>query len=96
VLSGSFARRAPELAARVERALDEAILATRRDPVAARIAMARYLRPEERPFVDRYPPSRYLTSTEASEALREEIGSERALGSLDRAVKVTRFHRSEP
>ncbi len=95
VLSGSFARRAPELAARVERALDEAILATRRDSVAARVAMARYLRPEERPFVDRYPPSRYLTSAEAGEALREEVASERALGILDRDVKVARFQRSE-
>jgi hypothetical protein len=36
-----------------------------------------------------------LTSAEAGEALREEVASERALGILDRDVKVARFQRSE-
>jgi ABC-type nitrate/sulfonate/bicarbonate transport system substrate-binding protein len=45
-------------------ALDEAIGMIAADQAAARAAMVPYVREAERPFVDRYPPARYLKSGE--------------------------------
>jgi ABC-type nitrate/sulfonate/bicarbonate transport system substrate-binding protein len=91
VLSGAFADRAPSVAARLVAAVDEAILEARADPAAARRAMAAYLRPEERAFVEPYPPSRYRTSAEAGDLVGAEVALERELGILDREVSVRAF-----
>lgn len=88
VLSGGLAEGAPALASRLRDAVDEAVLAAREDPVAARRALARHLRPEERTFVDAYPAARFLTSRESLGALAAELSSERALGILDREPAV--------
>ncbi len=88
VLSGAFAEGYPSVAARLVAAVDEAILEARSDPAAARRAMAAYLRPEERAFVDAYPPSRYRTSAEAGDLVAAEVARERELGILDREVSV--------
>ena len=93
VLSGAFADRAPGVAARVVEAIDEAIEATRADPAAANRAMADYLRPEERSFVDAYPASRYRTSREVGDQVGTEITRERTLGILDRTPSVRAFLR---
>lgn len=51
--------------------------------------MTRYIRPEERPFVEHYPASRYLSSVEATPAvLAAEILREHTLGILDRDPNV--------
>jgi ABC-type nitrate/sulfonate/bicarbonate transport system substrate-binding protein len=96
VLSGAFATRAPGVAARLVEAVDEAILATRADPGSARRAMAEYLRPEERHFVDAYPRSLYRTSRETGDAVSAEIIRERALGILDRDASVRSCLRPVP
>jgi NitT/TauT family transport system substrate-binding protein len=92
-LSARLSAERPELAARVVAALDEAILAIRADPARAGADLARHLRPDERPFVDRYPPSRYLTSAEAAGSLVQEVALERALHLLERAPTVTEWAR---
>lgn len=87
-LSGAFVRRAPDVARRLSDALDEAIARAQRDPAAARAAMRGYLRPDERPYVDRYPDTRYAPAREARGMLPDEISRARALGILDRAPNV--------
>lgn len=87
-LSGDFVRRAPARARALSRAIDDAVLAARRDPSAARASMRRYLRPDERPWIDRYPPSRHATASESAEVLWAEIERERAMGILDRTPFV--------
>ena len=89
-LSGKLARERPEAAARLVAALDEAIAEVRRDPAAARAALADHLRPEERAQAARYPDARYLTSTEAGpEELEAEIALEQSLGILSGRSPVT-------
>ncbi len=89
VLSAGLADERPQVAARLVAAIDDAILDARADPQAARAAMAKWLRPEERAWVDRYPPSRYLTSREAAPAtLADEQKRERDLGILNRPTAV--------
>lgn len=89
VLSGALAHDRPEVAARLVAAIDEAIAEVRADPAAARQAMTKYVRPEEAAFVDRYPPSRYLTSTEVpARWLADEAAHERSLGILDAETAV--------
>lgn len=84
VLSGSFAAKRPDEAARLVAAIDEAIGRIRVDPDAAALAMADYLPPEQRSFAEHYPRSRYLTSFEtAPERLLAEIEREKTLGIVD-------------
>jgi NitT/TauT family transport system substrate-binding protein len=71
-LSYALTAERPELAAKLAAAVDEAIEATRRDPEAAKAALAEALRPEERASVAHYPSSRYLTRAEAGPALLEQ------------------------
>ncbi len=85
--NGAFARRSPDVARRVAAALDEAIELARRDPAAAREALRRHLRADERPFVDRYPDTRYETSREFR-SLGAVVAANRALGVVDGAPKV--------
>ncbi len=83
VLGGPLASERPDVAARLVDAVDEAIAAVDADPAAARAAFAKVLRPEERKWVDRYPPSRYLASRDLpAGALSSEIALERRLGIL--------------
>jgi len=49
-------------------ALDEAIDLIAADPAVGRAAMAPYVRESERPFIDHYPPARYLHSAEVTAA----------------------------
>lgn len=94
VLSGALSEDRTDVAQRIVAALDEAIVRTNTDPTAARRAMAKYLRPEERAWVEYYPPSRYLTSSETSAStLTEEIDRERALGILERRPNVRSWSR---
>lgn len=89
LLSGALAEERPDDAARLVAAIDEAIVAMRADPQAALDAMAEHLRPAERAYVDRYPPSRYRTSAEVpAGTLAAEIARERALGIIDGAPGV--------
>jgi len=79
----------PDDARRLVAALDDAIALMRRDRAAAPAAFAKYLRPEERAYADRYPPSRYLTSGETPPStLADEVGRERALGIIDQPPLV--------
>jgi NitT/TauT family transport system substrate-binding protein len=88
-LSGTFAERDPALAARLVAALDDAIERVREDPSAARRAMANFIRADERPFVERYPLSRYLDARETGAAwLDAEIAREHRFGVLDRDPQV--------
>jgi ABC-type nitrate/sulfonate/bicarbonate transport system substrate-binding protein len=88
-LAGTFAERSPELASRLVAALDEAIAVVRANPGPARHAMVPFLREEERPYVDRYPDSRYEDARTAGSAwLSAEIERERQLGILDREPLV--------
>ncbi len=90
--SGALATRNPGQALAAQRALDEAIVATREDPAAARRAMAPHVRPEERPFIDRYPDARYLTSAQlSSDDIASEIAREHALGIATIAPRVARL-----
>ncbi len=76
-------QRAPRRGGPSRRRRDEAIAAVDADPAAARAAFAKVLRPEERKWVDRYPPSRYLASRDLpAGALSSEIALERRLGIL--------------
>jgi len=60
----------------IREALDEAIGMIEADPRVGRAAMAPYVREPERPFIEKYPPARYLRSTEVSTGL------------LDRALEL--------
>jgi len=89
LLTDELAARRPADAARLVAALDDAIALMRTEPGAGPAAMAGYLRPEERKVVERYPPTRYITSREvAPGALAAEIARERVLGILDGAPRV--------
>ena len=63
-----FARKQPALVGALRLALDEAITLLAADPAVGRAAMAPYVREPERAFIDRYPPARYLRSTEIGDA----------------------------
>lgn len=76
-LAEQFAQKRPDDAAAVRGALDEAIGILTADPGAGRSAMKPWLREAERAFVDRYPDTRYLRSSD----LRDEA--------LDRALADT-------
>jgi ABC-type nitrate/sulfonate/bicarbonate transport system substrate-binding protein len=58
----------PDRARALAAALDEAIAMIAADPETGRAAMKPYVRETERPFVDRYPPARYLRSGEITAA----------------------------
>jgi NitT/TauT family transport system substrate-binding protein len=64
----AFVQKHPERARALADALDEAIAMIAADPETGRAAMRPYVRDTERPFVDRYPPARYLRSGEISAA----------------------------
>ncbi len=63
-----FAQKHPAQAQALSSALDEAITMLAADPAVGKAAMKPYVRETERPFVDQYPPSRYLRSGEVSAA----------------------------
>jgi NitT/TauT family transport system substrate-binding protein len=63
-----LAQKHPADARALADALDEAITMIANDPALGRAAMKPYVRETERPFVDRYPPARYLRSGEISAA----------------------------
>lgn len=54
----------PEAARSLREALDEAIGILEADPSQGTHAMAAYVRDSERPFLERYPPTRFLRSNE--------------------------------
>ncbi len=60
-------RERPEDARRLVTALDDAIRFIEADQDAARAHMRSFVREPERPFVERYPDARYLTSAAATE-----------------------------
>lgn len=64
IISGRLARDRPDVARRLVLALDEAIGVTRSNPELARRALRKALRPAERAWVERYPPTRYRNSNE--------------------------------
>jgi ABC-type nitrate/sulfonate/bicarbonate transport system substrate-binding protein len=66
----------PAVLRSIREALDEAIGMIERDPAVGRAAMSPFVREPERPFIERYPPARYLRSTEVGTAL------------LDRALEL--------
>jgi NitT/TauT family transport system substrate-binding protein len=72
-----FALKHPAPARALADALDEAITMIAADPAVGTAAMKPYVREIERPFVDRYPPARYLRSGEMSAA------------QLDRALELS-------
>jgi NitT/TauT family transport system substrate-binding protein len=87
VLFGSFlvhpdlVRERPDAVDRLLRALDDAIERIAADQAGMRRAMIPFVRPSESAFVDRYPPVRYLRSTELDDAmLAAEATSEHELG----------------
>ncbi len=89
VLSGALVRDRPDVARRLVEAVDDAIERARRDPAAARRAMAAHLRPAERAFVERYPDTAHQTSSEVAPGLlAREIASEARLGILAHASQV--------
>jgi NitT/TauT family transport system substrate-binding protein len=63
-----FAQKHPAQAQALVSALDEAITMLAADPAVGKAAMKPYVRETERPFVDQYPPARYLHSGEISAA----------------------------
>ncbi len=81
LLGMDLASRRPDVARRLVAALDEAILLLRTAPGAASARLP-YLRPDERPFAARQPPTGHVTSDEARGRLGVEIARERALGIL--------------
>jgi ABC-type nitrate/sulfonate/bicarbonate transport system substrate-binding protein len=92
VLGGAFAEDRRDDAARVTAAIDAAIVRVREDPAAARRDMARHLRAEQRPFVDRYPSSAYSTTSETRpDLVAAEVQHERALGIIEREPEVRRW-----
>lgn len=72
-----FAKKNPAQARALADALDEAITMIAADPAVGTAAMKPYVRESERPFVDRYPATRYLRSSEIDAAR------------LDRALELT-------
>lgn len=89
VLSGAFSEARASDATRLIAAIDRAIESVRNDPAGARRAMAHYIRPEERPFIEHYPASRYLSSDDATPALLAgEIMRAHTLGILDHEPNV--------
>ena len=90
VLSGALVEDRPAIAAQLVAAIDEAIDRVRADPAAARRAMTKYVRAEDRAWIDRYPGARYLRSTETSPTwLADEAAHEKALGVIDFAPAAT-------
>jgi NitT/TauT family transport system substrate-binding protein len=75
-ITDDMAQKHPEQARALAGALDEAITMIAADPALGKAAMKPYVRETERPFVDRYPPARYLRSG--------EIGA----AQLDRALEL--------
>jgi ABC-type nitrate/sulfonate/bicarbonate transport system substrate-binding protein len=63
-----FAQKHPVQTRALADALDEAITILAADPAAGKAAMKPYVRETERPFVDNYPPARYLRSGEIAGA----------------------------
>ena len=89
LLTDELAAGRPDDAARLVAALDDAIALMRSEPGAGPAAMAGHLRPEERAVVDRYPPTRYVTSREVAPGmLAAEIARARELGIIDGAPRV--------
>ncbi len=88
-LSDRFVRREPDRARRLVAAVDEAIALARRDPRAGREALGAYLRPDEAPYVEHYPDTRYVPSNEAAGVLPAAIAQARRLGLIDQAPNVT-------
>ena len=89
-LSSRFVRARPDVARRLVDALDEAIALVRADQASARRAMAPFVRPQERAWVDRYPDASFLTSRETTAAMFEdEAAREVRLGILTEAPRVT-------
>jgi NitT/TauT family transport system substrate-binding protein len=72
-----FAQKHPVKARALADALDEAITLMTADPSVGTAAMKPYVREIERPFVDRYPPARYLRSRDINAA------------QLDRALELS-------
>jgi ABC-type nitrate/sulfonate/bicarbonate transport system substrate-binding protein len=67
-VTGDFAQKHPAQARALADALDEAITMIAADPALGTAAMKPYVREAERPFVDRYPATRYLRSREIGPA----------------------------
>jgi NitT/TauT family transport system substrate-binding protein len=67
-ISEDFVTKRPAQAHALRNALDEAIGILVESPEAGRAAMAPYVRESERPFIEHYPPARYLRSSEVSVA----------------------------
>ncbi len=89
LIGAGFAREHADVAARLVAALDEAIGSIEADQRGARRAMAPYVRPEERAFIESYPDARYLTSSQATGAdLQREIDAMARLGILDAPMHV--------
>ncbi|MEI8254210.1 MAG: ABC transporter substrate-binding protein [Deltaproteobacteria bacterium] len=89
VMSGLFVEQSPDLARRLAEALSDAVARVRADPAGARRAMVGYIRPEEQPYVDRYPPSRYLDVPEFGPTqLAAEFAHNRQLGILTQDPSV--------
>lgn len=65
-LTEALVRERPAAASALVLALDEAIALISADAAAGREAMRAWLRAPERPFVDRYPPTKYLTAAAAA------------------------------
>jgi ABC-type nitrate/sulfonate/bicarbonate transport system substrate-binding protein len=79
----------PEVARALVAALDEAAARIDADPAAAREAMRAFVRPAEQPFVDRYPPARYVPSAQVDDAaLRDEARRELEGGLIERPLDV--------
>jgi NitT/TauT family transport system substrate-binding protein len=80
-LSAPLAEDRPDVAGRLVAAIDDAIAIIEREPAAGPRAMSAYLRPEERPIVERAPRPLYLDSRTAGAALlAREIEQELELG----------------
>lgn len=67
-LSEALATQRPKAAAALVAALDDAIALIARDGQVGRDAMAKYVREPERPFVSKYPDTRYLDSAKVDAA----------------------------
>jgi NitT/TauT family transport system substrate-binding protein len=71
-MTTDFVTKHPDQARALRDALDEAIGMLQADSALGRTAMAAYVREPERPFIDRYPPARYLRSGEVTTALLDQ------------------------
>lgn len=65
-MSSKLVDERPAVAMALVAALDEAIAIIEANPAVGRESMRPWLRETERPFVDRYPPTKYLGSAAAS------------------------------